>query len=230
MFGLKKLIEDNKGFLLFLLGMLFVRIAIMDFYIVPSSSMYPTLLEGDRVVANRLAYDIRLPLTDVILARLNDPQRGDIVTFSSPKDGVRLIKRLIAVPGDVIELRDEKLLINGKEAVYQPSQADEKFQLVPTTEYSGKQEMYVESLGEIQHKILIRPEVPALRTFGPFKVPADQYFMMGDNRDNSADSRYIGFVKRELITGRVQHLFFSLDAEDHYLPRWKRFGASVLFP
>src|ERR1700750_2050031 len=94
----KKLVAANKGFLCFLLGMLLIRSAVADWYGVPSASMYPTLLIGDRIFANRLAYDVKLPFTDIALGHIADPQRGDIVTFTSPQDGVRLVKRLIGVP------------------------------------------------------------------------------------------------------------------------------------
>jgi signal peptidase I len=223
----KNLISENKGFLAFLCGMLLVRSAMADWYVVPSASMYPTLVEGDRVIANRLAYDFKLPFTDVILKHLDDPQRGDIVTFSSPQDGTRLIKRLVAVPGDVVEMRDERLIINGVASQYQPVQGKDGVHLTPQREYSGIQQVLSESLGNIQHSIIVMPEREAMRNFGPVRVPEGQYMMLGDNRDNSADSRYIGLVKRELITGRVQHLLFSLDSDRYYLPRLERTGHKV---
>jgi signal peptidase I len=92
-------LKDNRGFIAFLLCLGFFRLAIADWNPVPSGSMRPTLLEGDVVLVNRLAYDFKLPLSDTALLRLGEPQRGDVITFSSPKDGVRLIKRLVALPG-----------------------------------------------------------------------------------------------------------------------------------
>ena len=94
------------------------RTAVADWNPIPSGSMRPNLLEGDVVFVNRLAFDLKLPLTDIVVAHLGDPQRGDVVTFSSPKDGTRLIKRVIALPGDVVEMRDEHLVINGQAAGY----------------------------------------------------------------------------------------------------------------
>ncbi|MBI1835542.1 MAG: signal peptidase I, partial [Burkholderiales bacterium] len=105
----RQLLADNKGFLLFVAAMILMRSALADWYLVPSSSMYPHLLEGDRVIANRIAYDIKVPFTDVILKQVADPQRGDIVTFSSPEGGTRLVKRVIGLPGDVVEMVDERL-------------------------------------------------------------------------------------------------------------------------
>ena len=115
---MKKWLKENRGLLVFVLCLGLFRTAIADWNPVPTGSMRPTILEGDVVLVNRLAYDLKVPFTDVSLARLGDPQRGDIVTFSSPKDGMRLIKRLVAVPGDGVELRDNRLFINQQPAEY----------------------------------------------------------------------------------------------------------------
>ncbi len=222
---IKKLIAENKGFLFFLLGMVVVRSAVADWYGVPSGSMYPTLLIGDRIVADRLAYDIKIPFTDVIVKRLDDPQRGDIVTFTSPEDGLRLVKRVIGLPGDVVEMRGEELILNGKKASYIPATGAVAEQLMP--DYSGRQLVLKERLPGVEHPIIVMPERMAARTFGPVTVPADQYLMLGDNRDASKDSRYIGFVPRELITAQVTRVAFSLDTDRYYLPRVERFGAPL---
>ncbi|HTD02976.1 signal peptidase I [Undibacterium sp.] len=227
MLNARKLVSDNRGFLLFLFCMLMVRSALADWYLVPSSSMYPTLVEGDRVICDRVAYDIKLPFTDVIVKHIADPQRGDIVTFSSPEDGTRLVKRLIAVPGDVVEMKDEHLVINGVKADYRLQATADNKHLTPQREYPGEQLVLHESLGKLQHGIIVMPGRMAMRSFGPVTVPDGQYLMLGDNRDNSKDSRYIGFVKRELITGQVKRLLFSLDSDNYYLPRWERIGAAV---
>jgi signal peptidase I len=185
--------------------------------------MYPTLLIGDHVMANRLAYDVKLPFTDIILKHNADPVRGDVVTFTSPADGVRLVKRLVAVPGDVVEMRDEKLTINGVALDYQPFTA--RAELTP--DYVGKQLVFNEDLMGKNHAIIQMPERNAIRSFGPVRVPAGQYLMLGDSRDNSADSRYIGFVKRELITGKVTRVLYSLDEKNYYLPRLNRFASML---
>jgi signal peptidase I len=222
---IRKLIDENKGFLFFLFGMIIVRSAVADWYGIPSGSMYPTLMIGDRIVSNRLAYDVKLPFTDVVLKHLADPQRGDIVTFTSPEDGERLVKRLVAVPGDVVEIRGEELIINGEQASYQKASGDLLQRVTPG--YAGSQLVLTEQiLGSIR-SIIVMPERMALRNFGPITVPPGQYLMLGDSRDNSRDSRYIGFVKRESITGKVVRVAFSLDTEKFYLPRLDRFGASL---
>lgn len=222
---IKKSIVANKGFLCFLLGMLLIRSAVADWYGVPSASMYPTLLIGDRIISNRLAYDVKLPFTDIVLGHLADPKRGDIVTFSSPEDGVRLVKRLIGVPGDVVEMRDEQLVINGVPMKYAAADAVISGHRMPG--YDGSQIIVKESLPAMAHGVMLLPERMALRSFGPMTVPAGQYLMLGDNRDDSKDSRYIGFVPRKLLTGRVSHVMFSLDPQHHYLPRLHRFAATL---
>ena len=224
--GVKQLIAGNKGFLFFLMGMLLVRSAIADWYDVPSGSMYPTLVIGDRVVADRLAYDVKLPFTDVIVKHLADPQRGDIVTFSSPEDGTRLIKRIVGLPGDVVEMRGEELIVNGEKASYSLADGDIAKELVP--DYIGRQVVLTENVLGSQRHIVVMPERMAMRSFGPVTVPEGHYLMLGDNRDASKDSRYIGFVRRELITGQAKRIAFSLDKEQYYLPRTDRFGAPLV--
>lgn len=221
--SITKLFLENKGFIAFMFGMILFRSAIADWYVVPSGSMYPTLLIGDHVLADRLAYDVKLPFSDIILKHNADPKRGDIVTFTSPSDGKRLVKRLIAVPGDVVEMRDEKLIINGVALEYQP--IAEPAELTP--DYVGQQLVFNENLMGKNHQLIQMPERYSIRSFGPVKVPVGQYFMLGDNRDFSADSRYIGFVKRELITGKVERVLYSLNEKNYYLPRLNRFVTAL---
>jgi signal peptidase I len=223
---IRKLIRENKGFLFFLIAMITVRSAIADWYGVPSASMYPTLLIGDRIVTNRLAYDIKLPFTDVIVKHVADPKRGDIVTFSSPEDGLRLVKRVVGLPGDIIEMRGDELIVNGAKASY--AEANGEFMQRLTPDYEGQQLVLTEQVLGHQRPIIVMPERSAVRSFGPVAVPAGQYLVLGDNRDNSKDSRYIGFVKRELLTGQVMRVIFSLDTDRFYMPRVERFGASLL--
>ncbi len=220
-----KLLRDNRWLLAFLLCFLLMRSAFADWFYIPSSSMVPTLREGDRVLCNRVAYDLKLPFSNRVVARLGDPQRGDVVTFASPEDGTRLIKRVIAIPGDTVEMRDERLLVNAVQANYQPITVRNEDQLTP--DYHGRQWLLRESVGQRSSTILVMPDRAALRSFGPVKVPAGEYLMLGDNRDNSRDSRYIGLVRRELISGRVRHVLYSLDARIFYLPRWTRLGAAI---
>jgi signal peptidase I len=192
--------------------------AIADWNVVPSGSMNPTILEGDRIFVNKLAYDLKVPFTTRHLAEWSDPRRGDIVVFFSPQDGKRLVKRVVGLPGDAIALENNHLLVNGEEAVYEPVD-----QRNPGTPVDADQFRVLEDLTGRKHPVLITPRQPALRTFGPVTVPEGHYLMMGDNRDNSADSRYFGFVARERIVGRATAVVISLNILDRYQPRWERF-------
>ena len=221
---MKATIRANKGFILFLVLFGVFRTAVADWNPIPSASMRPNLLEGDVVFVNRLAFNVKVPLTDHVLAHTGEPQRGDVVTFSSPEDGTRLIKRLVAVPGDVVELRNERLYINGRGADYDtPRQVDEAI---------GEQRFTALRLREASEgrarTIQIIPQAATpVRNFGPVTVPADQYLMLGDNRDASRDSRYIGFVPRALLIGRAERVLVSADILANWAPRFDRFGMSL---
>lgn len=217
-------LRDNRGFLLFLLCFAFFRTAIADWNPIPSGSMRPTLLEGDVVFVDRLAYDFKLPLTDIRLVPLHDPRRGDIVTFSSPAGGKRLIKRIVGIPGDAIQLRDGVLMINGVAAEYLDQAVSAEtihgvagVPAIHATERVGGSTRAVQYLG-----------IPGTRrNFGPLRVPPDNYFMLGDNRDNSEDSRFIGFVPRHLLIGRASRLAVSADITTNWMPRFERFGMAI---
>ena len=217
-------IRENRGFIVFILLFAVFRTAVADWNPIPSGSMRPNLLEGDVVFVNRLAYDLKLPLTDVVIARLGEPRRGDIVTFTSPADGKRLIKRLVALPGDVVEMRNKQLLINGVQADYKLLDA--------ATEPMGNGTTLpvlhlTERLGDAQRAIQWLPELDQASNFGPVSIPFDQYLMLGDNRDNSADSRYIGFIPRKVLIGRAERILVSAAILDNWVPRVERFGRSL---
>lgn len=217
-------LRANKGFLAFLLLFGIFRTAVADWNPIPSASMRPNLLEGDVVFVNRLAYDAKIPLTNISLARLGEPQRGDIVTFSSPKDGTRLIKRIAALPGDTVEMRGERLLINGRQADY--TVLGNSFETVePLGELAALH--LTERSGTASYRIQVLPQVPALRDFGPVTVPADRFLMLGDNRDNSGDSRVFGTVPRELLIGRAERILVSADILGNWAPRPGRIGMSL---
>jgi signal peptidase I len=220
---MKTWLRANKGFLAFLLLIGIFRSAVAEWNPIPSGSMHPTLVEGDVVLVNRMAYNLKLPLTDVVLARLGEPQRGDVVTFSSPRDGTRLVKRLVAVPGDVVEMRDGRLVINGRQARY--ALLDRT--LEPVGGALAQALRMTETLGGQPRHIQLLPQVEAVRNFGPLTVPRDQFMMLGDNRDNSADSRFIGLVPRRLLIGRAERVLVSADYQGNWMPRPERFGLSL---
>jgi signal peptidase I, bacterial type len=197
------------------------RSAVADWYDVPTGSMKPTIIEGDRIFVNKLAYDLKFPFTSLQLAHWDDPRRGDIVVFYSPYDGKRLVKRVVGLPDDRIELVNNYVYANGKIATHEPLSADIIDQLSPVDrEHSQFAE---EKLTDKEHPVMLSPMRPSLRSFGPVRVPQGQYFVMGDNRDNSFDSRWFGFVERGRIVGRALTVVASLNPDRHYLPRWHRF-------
>lgn len=213
---MKRWLKDNIGFLAFLVCLGLFRTAVADWNPIPSGSMRPNLLEGDVVLVNRLAYDLKLPLGDVVLAHLGEPARGDIVTFASPRDGTRLIKRIVGLPGDVVAMRDGRLWLNGRAAGYGAAE--------PGLEPGATPALHLtETVAGANRRVQYLAGARA-RDFGPVRVPEGQYLMLGDNRDNSADSRYFGFVPRALLIGRAEAILVSADILDDWLPRPERFG------
>jgi len=188
------------------------RSAIADWNDVPSGSMRPTVLEGERVFVNRAAYDLKVPFTTWRLARWSDPSRGDIVVLYSPHDGNRLLKRVVGVPGDRIEMKDNQLIVNGTPAVYEDTGGPD-----------GDSPVLRESVFDREHLVEVAPQGTAASTFGPVTVPPSSYLVMGDNRDNSFDSRFFGFVPRSEILGRATRIVASLDPERSFRPRFERF-------
>ncbi len=194
------------------------RSACADWNDVPSGSMKPTILEGDRIFVNKLAYDLKVPFTTIHLAEWGDPRRGEVVVLWSPHDGKRLVKRVVGIPGDTIETRGGRLFVNGQAASYSPLQA----QGLRLAGYSGDEAVFLsESVEGVTHPIMsaagFTGDFPALT------VPAGRYFLMGDHRDNSFDSRYWGFAERQRIIGRALGVALSVDPEHSYRPRWQRF-------
>ena len=214
-----------RGTALFLLLMFGFRSAWADWVTVPTGSMNPTIVEGDRVLVDKHVFGLRVPFTLTHLTAGRDPARGEIVVFDSPADGISLVKRVIGVPGDVVQLAGEVLIVNGVPAHYAPGDASKVAGLLATTQAQEPQ-IYREDWIAGVHDIQVLPHRAALRTYGPVTVPAGYYFMMGDNRDNSGDSRFIGFVPRRNIVGRASRVVVSFNPERYHLPRTER----VLIP
>jgi signal peptidase I len=204
----KKVLNEIRIFLLMILIVSSLRSALADWNDVPTGSMKPTIQEG--------AYDLKIPFTTKAIARWDDPKRGDIVVLFSPVDGTRLVKRVVAVPGDQVEMRENQLYINGNLAKQSP---------IATTELAdyGRAYVFAENLAGHQHQMMVTPDIPAVRSFGPIEVPTGNYFVLGDNRDNSNDSRFIGFIERQRIVGEAVAVAFSLDRSNWFVPRFDRF-------
>src|SRR5882762_855782 len=192
--------KEIRPLLVLALVLFSLRSSLADWNDVPTGSMKPTILEGDRVFVNKLAYDFKVPFTTVHLAEWSNPQRGEIVVFYSPYDGKRLVKRVIGLPGDTIELRSNTLIINGQPVEYTSINKELLRDVAPSD--LATHHFTTEKLPGQTHAVAAFPAVQARRDFGSYQVPDGKYFMMGDNRDDSFDSRYYGPVERQQILDR----------------------------
>jgi len=207
----KNWLREISGFAIIILLVTGFRSAIADWNDVPTGSMLPTIVEGDRILVDKMAYDLRVPFTHLSLKQFDNPKRGEIIIFESAAADKRLVKRVIGVPGDLVAMQDNRLIINGVEAEYAPLAGKE-----------GRVTLQ-ERWGDMQHTIQLVQNMPGrLSNFGPVQVPDGQYLVMGDNRNNSADSRVIGFIPRDEIVGRGERVVVSFDYENYYLPRAER--------
>jgi len=193
------LVEYAHSFFPVLLIVLLLRSFLVEPFRIPSGSMMPTLLVGDFILVNKYAYGIRLPVSHTKIIEVSEPQRGDIVVFRFPNDpSVDYIKRVVGLPGDRIAYYNKKLYVNGEPVSLKPlgryvGAGDNK-------RYNGAL-VYEETLGEVRHQILIMPGRGSVE--GEYVVPQGHYFVMGDNRDNSNDSRYWGPVPEANLVGRA---------------------------
>lgn len=220
--------SEYRTLIYFLIIMVLFRSAIADWNQVPTGSMKPTILEGDRVVVNKLAYDLKVPFTSWEVGRWADPSHGEIVTFYSPADDRLLIKRIIGTPGDVIAMRNNQLYLNESPATY--GELDQEIVRQLDLFQRHHHAFFVEQYGDQKYPVMLKPSEPNhYNSFGPVEVPEGHYLMLGDNRDSSLDSRKIGLVSRDRITGRAHTVAFSVDYEDYYLPRIDRFIHSLTY-
>jgi signal peptidase I len=189
--------EYGKAILFAVALALIIRSFVVQAFHIPSGSMLPTFLEGDRVLVSKFSYGIRNPFSNKILIETGSPSRGDVVIFKFPKDtSVDFVKRVMGLPGETVEVREGEVFIDG-------AKVDD-----PWGHYDGRAGM-------------------PTRNYGPVRVPEGMYFMMGDNRDFSNDSRGWGFVDRSLLRGKAWRLYWSWDPEPG-LSFWKRLRGSRL--
>lgn len=201
-----KQLKDNLIFLLAIFVLFASRSSLADWYLVPTGSMQPTIVEGDRILVNKVAYRLELPFTDIGLIDIATPQRGDIVVFNSKAADNRLVKRVIGLPGDNIAMVNNQLVINGQVITYQ----------------TNDDQSISEQLQGKTHAVQFTQREQVMNNFDTVTVPVDHYLVLGDNRNNSADSRVIGFVPFNEIQGKALRVLVSLDPEDYYLPRTSR--------
>jgi signal peptidase I len=215
-------VEYSVSFFPVILIVFLLRSFLVEPFKIPSSSMVPTLLVGDFILVNKFTYGIRLPVVNRKVVPLNEPQRGDVMVFRYPEDpSLDYIKRVVGVPGDRVEYRNKRLAINGQPVP-----------LRQVDDYLSKERMqfsrrFVETINATEHQILIEDDAPAFmapsRAFPhaancnynmsglACTVPPGHYFMMGDNRDNSSDSRVWGFVPDENIVGKAFFIWLNLN-------------------
>ncbi|MCC6128699.1 MAG: signal peptidase I [Acidobacteria bacterium] len=211
------ILKDIRQLVLMAAIILTGRSVLADWYVVPTGSMKPTILEGDRVFVWKSAYQIRVPFTRIRLFTTGAPSRGDVVVVRNPDGGsVPFVKRLIGLPGDKIELKNEILSVNDQPVPVEflPEQRTEDGEVVI---------MGTEKLDTRSHPVRILPDRPALRTFGPIVVPEDEVFLMGDNRDESRDGRFFGTRPIRDLLGRAVGVMWSWNPEFVKGPRWNRF-------
>jgi signal peptidase I len=191
--------EYSEAIIIAVLLALFIRQFAVQAFTIPSGSMMDTLLIGDYILVNKFLYGPELPFTEKHLPGIREPQHGDIIVFKYPNDETRdFIKRIVAVGGDTIQVRDNRVLLNGR----------------PLDEPYVKPGSFTPaSSGTCSYAYACEP----------LTVPAGSYFVMGDNRDNSQDSRYWGFVRREKIRGKAFLIYWSWNGDGHWL-RWRRLG------
>ncbi len=217
------IVESAKSIFPVLLLVFSARSFAFEAFRIPSGSLKPTILIGDLILVNKFDYGIRLPVIHKKIIPIGDPKRGDIVVFNGPPtEPPYLIKRVIGVPGDHISYRNKILYINGKQIPQQFEQytTDEENNVGPWDVIEKK-----ENLLGIQHRIYQIPN----KENDDFEVnvPKGKYFMMGDNRDNSADSRSWGFLSDEKIIGKATRVLVSYDNIKHPI-RWSRVGEKII--
>jgi len=227
------IVEMSRSFFPVILAVLVIRSFIAEPFRIPSQSMMPTLLQGDFILVNKFSYGLRLPVTNTKILDLGAPQRGDVIVFHYPENpSIDYIKRVVGVPGDHVAYQDKVLTINGQAQAQQPSGAY-------VGERSGARmngaSLRLERLGEVNHNILVLPG----QFDQPFEfvVPDGEYFVMGDNRDNSRDSRFWGTVPDHQLVGKAFFIWWNIDCgSDGVLAcvlnvgnnvAWSRIGSSV---
>ena len=211
---------------------LLLRAFVIEAFKIPSPSMVPTLRIGDHIFVNKFIYGLRIPLTKIKIFQGNHPKRGEVIVFIFPEDPSKdYIKRVIGIPGDKIEIRDDIIYVNGKP---NPRQLSRDITVLNSIPGSYEYELYNEKDGETDHLVLYRPNWPILDRFGPITVPENSLFVMGDNRDNSSDSRLwrtTNFVPINYVKGKALVIWLSLNSDDRWGPipsiRWDRFGKLI---
>lgn len=201
------MVEYSKSFFPVILAVFMIRSFLVEPFKIPSGSMMPTLLVGDFILVNKHTYGLRVPILNNTFFEMNHPQRGEVMVFRFPQDeSMDYIKRVVGVPGDRIEYRDKRLTVNGQPL---DVRLEGDYEYVTPGLNSIAAKRYKETLGEHAHEILLVDEAPVID--GEVIVPPGHYFVMGDNRDNSNDSRFWGFVPEKNIVGKAFMIWWNFD-------------------
>jgi len=203
-----------------LLIVFIIRSSLIEPFKIPSGSMLPTLYIGDHIFVNKFAYGFKIPFSDIVtdhpiyFIKREPPKRGDVIVFIYPKnESLYYIKRVVGVPGDIVEMRNKVLYINQKrvdQSMIPEVKKEKILQTLNDPDYPvAKMTLYTEHLGEIEHTLMIDPASYRSENFGPIAVPSESLFVMGDNRDNSGDSRYWGFVPMKNVKGKAFVIWLS---------------------
>jgi signal peptidase I len=217
--------EYIEPFLIAAVVALFIRQFVVEAFKIPSGSMIPTLTIGDHLLVNKFVYGPRIPFTDARIFRGTEPKRGDIIVFKYPNDESKnFIKRVVGLPGDKIEIVKGRLLINDQPVPQKEIGFYDDADRTAGLSFS-RPRLLDEQLGGVKHHILYMYD-QAEKNFGPQLVPKDSVFVMGDNRDNSQDSRVWGFVRFEKILGRALIIYWSWDGNGRWV-RWERIGSLI---
>jgi signal peptidase I len=215
-------VEYSKSFFPVLLIVLLLRSFLVEPFRIPSGSMMPTLLVGDFILVNKFAYGLRVPLANWKFLAVDEPERGDVVVFRFPNDpDVDYIKRVVGVPGDHVAYYNKMLYINGEQVPQLP--AGTYIGTGSGIGMSGASER-LEQLGDVRHEILVMPHKPGIE--GEYDVPPNHYFVMGDNRDNSNDSRYWGPVPEGNLVGKAFRIWMNWDSANGGIA-WNRIGQKI---
>jgi signal peptidase I len=215
--------EWIEPFLIAAVVALFIRQFVVEAFKIPSGSMIPTLLIGDHLLVNKFIYGPRIPFTDERIFTWEEPKRGDIIVFKYPENEAKdFIKRVVGLPGDKIEIKKGVLFINDQPIRTTDLGVFNSNDQGTASPYHQKPKLLQEQLGTINHEILYLHDQSSYN-FGPILVPKSAVFVMGDNRDNSQDSRVWGFVQENKILGKALIIYWSWDGNDRWV-RWERIG------
>ena len=214
--AMSTLVDYSRSFFPVLLFVLVIRSFIFEPFRIPSGSMMPTLLQGDYIFVKKFSYGLRLPVLETKIIETGQPERGDVVVFRLPEEPtVNYIKRVVGLPGDTVEYVNHRLTVNGEPVPLAPDTN-------PPLDDSAPR--FIENLGGREHAILVAHPGNTVRD-GVYRVPEGHYFMLGDNRDNSRDSRFLGMIPETHLVGEAVRIWMHMDGLE--VPDWERIGMKI---